>query len=786
MNERVLKRIVSADALAACLVLLALQVLLYGVERAVRDAEIHNLFWICLLAAAIGFRTALRSWSAKHSTALIIVLGIITFWMVGARVSVPLADLIRSFFTSGVQVFPNISYRFDVDATSMTASWNVVNASSTALLARFQTELASIESFRIKDVLIRNMLWMFLLWLLAAWIGWFAGKRNGMVSLLPGVILLTFLTWSTERRVESLWGLVMIMLLLMGIWNYRQHVHDWEANHIDYSDSIRLDVGQFTLMIIVVVGLISYITPSISWEDIRDYLRERERTQQSDAVARPSSSTNTTTSSSKLVPGSSLPREHLLTAGAAQSEEIVMTIKTGELSPIPVQGTTIRVPRYYWRSLIYDQYDGRGWYTTSASTQSISADQPLIAGLLTGYKSLHLDIQMRQPDGKLYWSGMLYSAGIPISVDWRFRPAASLFADQTTLLQGDIFAARTNATAYTVDALVPTPSIEQLRAAPAEGYPDQIQYRYLSLPDSIPERVHRLAREITEGKTTQYDKATAIEAYLRSNYPYDLEISAPPEDQDVADYFLFDLKRGYCDYYATAMVVLARSSGLPARFVSGYASGDYDASTAEYVVRDLHAHSWPEVYFPEIGWVEFEPTGNQPEIERAAATKQLSETSASQFIERNISLGLTYWKTFLLFLSLLIICIAVIAWIEPLFLLRLAPAVAIEVLYRRFYRIARPLAGEAARAETAHEFTHKLIQRIQGIDAAFPSSSYLLQEDIDDLASIYQGSLFSDHRIERQDIKRALMKWNRLRWALAKERIKYFFWLRNKTSRSSF
>src|SRR4030095_5471201 len=131
-------------------------------------------------------------------------------------------------------------------------------------------------------------------------------------------------------------------------------------------------------------------------------------------------------------------------------------------------------------------------------------------------------------------------------------------------------------------------------------------------PNSVPDRVLVLAREITKGMKNPYDKAKAIESYLRANYPYDLEIPDPPKEQDVADYFLFDLKRGYCDYYATAMVVLARASGLPARFVSGYSSGSYDAMNAQYIIRDLNAHSWVEIYFPEIGWIEFEPTASQP------------------------------------------------------------------------------------------------------------------------------------------------------------------------------
>src|SRR6266498_3059362 len=184
-----------------------------------------------------------------------------------------------------------------------------------------------------------------------------------------------------------------------------------------------------------------------------------------------------------------------------------------------------------------------------------------------------------------------------------------------------MFPALSKGRSYKAESYLPRVSIDQMRATPTV-YPEEIRNRYLGLPKSVPNRVYQLASEITKGKANTYDKAKAIESFLRT-YPYDLEVSAPPKDQDVADYFLFNLKKGYCDYYATAMVVLARASGIPARFVSGYSSGSYDAATAQYIVRELNAHSWAEVFFPDIGWVEFEPTAAQPEIKIAPSKNEI-------------------------------------------------------------------------------------------------------------------------------------------------------------------
>jgi len=115
---------------------------------------------------------------------------------------------------------------------------------------------------------------------------------------------------------------------------------------------------------------------------------------------------------------------------------------------------------------------------------------------------------------------------------------------------------------------------------------------------------------------TPYARAMALEIYLRS-FPYDLQVAGPPEGRDVVDYFLFDLQRGYCDYFASAMVVMARSVGIPARLVVGYAMGRYDPQREAYVVTEKNGHAWPELYFLGYGWIPFEPTSGLSVLERA-------------------------------------------------------------------------------------------------------------------------------------------------------------------------
>jgi hypothetical protein len=111
----------------------------------------------------------------------------------------------------------------------------------------------------------------------------------------------------------------------------------------------------------------------------------------------------------------------------------------------------------------------------------------------------------------------------------------------------------------------------------------------------------------------------AVQDYLRQAITYSLDIASPPAGQDPVDWVLFDSPKGYCNYYASAMVVLLRSAGVPARMAAGFAQGAYDLDTGEFLVVESDAHAWPEVFFPGYGWVEFEPTASQPTVDRRAA-----------------------------------------------------------------------------------------------------------------------------------------------------------------------
>ncbi|HZY41136.1 MAG TPA: transglutaminase domain-containing protein, partial [Anaerolineae bacterium] len=171
--------------------------------------------------------------------------------------------------------------------------------------------------------------------------------------------------------------------------------------------------------------------------------------------------------------------------------------------------------------------------------------------------------------------------------------------------------------AYKVTSLSSVANVAQLRNA-GTNYPAAIRQRYVQLPNSLPDRVRQLARQIVSDAraTNPFDVASALEFYLRTQIKYNEKIPAPPSGTDGVDYVLFDVKEGYCDYYAAAMAVMARSLGIPARIATGYTQGTFDATRGVYQVFQFNAHTWAEVYFPQYGWVQFEPTASQPSIDR--------------------------------------------------------------------------------------------------------------------------------------------------------------------------
>src|SRR5579862_1298709 len=158
------------------------------------------------------------------------------------------------------------------------------------------------------------------------------------------------------------------------------------------------------------------------------------------------------------------------------------------------------------------------------------------------------------------------------------------------------------------------------------GTPEPLNRReraqYLQLPQ-IDERIPHLAHQMTEGALTEDEKARQIESHLRRDYGYTLELLSSPVPDPLA-HFLFERKKGHCEYFASAMAVMLRTLGIPSRVITGFQSGVYNPITHFQVVRASDAHSWVEAWINGRGWTTFDPTPADPGASGAGIFARMS------------------------------------------------------------------------------------------------------------------------------------------------------------------
>jgi transglutaminase-like putative cysteine protease len=281
----------------------------------------------------------------------------------------------------------------------------------------------------------------------------------------------------------------------------------------------------------------------------------------------------------------------------------------GPIGLSPAVRFTVTADRVgYWHAGALDRYTGRGWIRSGGAAPYEGPLDPPPAGTTTVEQTFRTEASV----------AVMPAAWKPVRV--REAPAGSVRVTSTGALApvDSLPAGRT----YTVLSEVPDLDAGRLREAGTD-YPPAVRERYLQLPASTPERVARRAREVAGGAATPYDAARAVGRWLQANRGYSLDVERPAGD--VVDAFLFGMERGYCVHFATAMAVMLRSLGVPARFANGYTPGERVAED-RVVVRGLDAHAWTEVHFPGAGWIPFDPTPAGP---RRAAERSRLEAARS-------------------------------------------------------------------------------------------------------------------------------------------------------------
>lgn len=424
-----------------------------------------------------------------------------------------------------------------------------------------------------------------------------------------------------SRRALILAAYLLFALILVARLTFIRNRKTWQLNRTHMPPDVGFDWIRFTLAAVVIITLLAWTVPALAvsnptaaglWDRIThpwDVFQDKM-----------SNMFSSLQSSVGFVTGF-YGDTFTLSRGTNLSSEPIFRVSTTQRDT--------RAGRYYWRAYSYDRYEDGRWSSSLTLNQQ---NDPEVTFLDTPFFQARAEITFTVSPllniATLYTPGSPQWVSVPSQVYYgldsekymdiaAFQALPSVFANQS----------------YQVRSGISDVTVTELRGAGVE-YPEWIQDKYLDLPENISPRTRQLAEELAAGKQTPYDIATAVTAYLRT-YEYSQVIDQPPARQELLDWWLFDYRQGFCQYYASAEVVLLRLLGIPARMAVGYAEGEFvpnqevenipelerfgAAVPGEYVVRHLDAHAWPEVYFPGYGWVEFEPTASQDPIDRPLA-----------------------------------------------------------------------------------------------------------------------------------------------------------------------
>ncbi|HEY63214.1 MAG TPA: transglutaminase domain-containing protein [Caldilineae bacterium] len=565
---------------------------------------------LALLLLSFGWSLSAARWTKGLDVLQVILLGGVTVGILMARSRFDgVFPILHSLITGTAWVFYWVSTLIKGDLTAQERVYELLNR-------WYIWFVQAISGGTSNDSLIFTLELAFLCWWLAFLAGWavFREQKVWRAILPVGIALIINAYYAGGLTGYLLFYCLMALLLLTRV-NLGRYETWWRIANIRYAPDIHFDFMRYGFTFAIIVIVTAWVLPNIHgnwWVD--HLLRPLERPWHSVQEEWQRLFTSLDYKSAGAPAGFN----KMLTLSGHRNlgDTIVMEIRA--------EGAD----RWYWRVIAYDTYTGRGWVNTDEKSIPIAPNLPPDLPSYSMRKTVTQTVTLLVPGGNALVAASLpagssiparaevsflpevtYDIGLPpeaVDAVQRVKPVdISLMISRDSLKEGD---------SYTTRSYITTVDIESLRNA-GDAYPSYITERYLQLPETLPERVRQLAEEITAPYDNAYDKAAALELYLRE-IEYNDDIPPPPPGMDGVDYFLFDIKAGYCDYYASAMAVMARAVGIPARIASGYAEGEWDEEAQVYRVRERDAHTWVEIYFPGYGWIEFEPTASLPRIER--------------------------------------------------------------------------------------------------------------------------------------------------------------------------
>jgi hypothetical protein len=443
-------------------------------------------------------------------------------------------------------------------------------------------------------------------------------RRPWLAALANGVVLMINLNWATEERAVFFIVLFLLATLLLLVrFTLAENIRQWRGRGLRFSPDLGWDFMQAGAIFAVVVLTLANVLPVgvgnsgllSAWNSSKNPWQSVQTTFQ----------TLFNGVQGGHGPGSG--------PGFTFFGSSLSLLNTPNLKPVPIlhysiAGTGDDASQYLITQTM-DSYQ-QGLWSSSQPTQSISnsAFAKLPTGLdTTTFKPNTYQITLNQTLG----DRPLFTPG---STADSFSVASQTVINDIANVPVQWMGTNEQkaGTKYTAQAWVSTATTSELQSVkfPAQDkalYPTGLLEEYLP-PSSYPPLVTKDATQWTSGATNMYDEATDIQNYLNSPaFNYSLKVNPPADIQDPVSWFLTN-RTGFCTYFATAMVLMARELGMPSRIALGFATSTnaekyFDAKTNTWVVLGTEAHVWPQIYFGKYGWINFEPTSSFTKVARS-------------------------------------------------------------------------------------------------------------------------------------------------------------------------
>jgi len=458
----------------------------------------------------------------------------------------------------------------------------------------------------------------FLVWWLA-YLGAWTVFRHGYVwrGVAMAAVALLVNTYYAPNPVTGFLVVFCVVALLLLAWtNLVTNRQRWRTFRITFSQDISFDFMRTGVVYTLAIITFAFVAPNLG-QNARFHQILAPINQRWEAGAQ---------AFNRLYEGLNR-QQRLVATGFTRTLSLGGARNVTDRPVFQVEAATGR----YWRAVTFDTFTGRKWTNSAEIEETFDTNEPIptiawsLRRPLTQTVTLLAStggVVMAAPD-VLQTSLPIVGLFMPVLGGDENTGASAEVTDELTYMRSRTLLDVGDS--YTVVSSLTDITERALRQATVD-YPLEISNRYLQLPDGFSSRVANLAQEVAGDENDPvYDRAKRVERFLRG-YKYDDQIDAPGKDQDPLEYFLFDIQRGYCDYYASAMAAMLRSLGIPARLASGYAEGTYDKETGAYLITERDAHTWVEVYFPGYGWIEFEPTAGESVLDRPSGA-DLPESS---------------------------------------------------------------------------------------------------------------------------------------------------------------